>query len=195
MVRQSTEAPLNPGRSQRPAPLRDRVGVINLDHGYVASRDRFEFTPGIFALTRRAVDLGYAVAVITNQAGIARGYSPEARFLTLSRWMAGEFAREGVDLAGIFHCPYYEHGTVAAYRRDSFWRKPAPGMILEAARSLGLDLARSIFLGDQATDMAAAAAAGVGLRVLLGDGSPDSAGHATLAIRDLAALTGRLGRA
>ena len=182
------EAPLGPGLSRRPALLLDRDGVINHDHGYVATRERFEFTPGIFALTRRAVDRGYAVVVITNQAGIARGYYPEAQFLDLSRWMSGEFARNGVDLAGIFHCPYYRGGAVAAYDRDSFWRKPAPGMILEAARRLGLDLPRSVFLGDQPTDMTAAAAAGVATRVLIGDGAPD----ATLAIRRLDELTERL---
>ena len=156
----------------------------------MACRERFEFTDGIFDLARRAMDCGYRVAVITNQAGVARGYYPETQFLELSRWMAGEFARRGVDLAGIFHCPYHEGGTVPAYRRDSFWRKPAPGMILEAARRLGLDLPRSIFLGDQPTDMAAAAAAGVGCRVLIGDAGPSA--DATLAIRRLDDLIRRL---
>ena len=181
------EAKLEPGKSGRPALLLDRDGVVNIDHGYVATCERFEFADGIFALARRAVDCGYTVAVITNQAGIARGYYPEAQFLALSRWMAGEFAGHGVDLAGIFHCPYFEQAAVPAYRRDSFWRKPAPGMILEAARRLGLDLPRSIFLGDQPTDMAAAA--GIATRVLIGDGAP---GAATLTIRRLEDLTERL---
>ena len=180
---------MKPEQSGRPALLLDRDGVINHDHGYVASRDRFEFTDGIFTLARRAVDCGYAVAVITNQAGIARGYYPESQFLDLSRWMAGEFARHGAELAAIFHCPYYDRGEVPAYRRDSFWRKPAPGMILEAQKRLGLDLARSIFLGDQPTDMAAAAAAGISTRVLIGNTSP----LATLAITRLDELTRRLG--
>ena len=158
----------------------------------MATRERFEFVDGIFALARRAMDRGYAVAVITNQAGIARGYYPEAQFLELCRWMTGEFAAAGVDLAGIFHCPYYDRGEVPEYRRDSFWRKPAPGMILEAGARLGLDLPRSVFVGDQPTDMAAAAAAGVGRRVLIGDGTPDPAGLATLAIRHHDELAKRL---
>ncbi len=186
------EGALEPGKSGRRALLLDRDGVINRDHGYVATRERFEFTCGIFTLTRRAVDRGYAVAVITNQAGIARGYYPESQFFALSRWMTDEFRREGVDLAGVFHCPYFANGDVPAYRRDSFWRKPAPGMILEAAQRLQLDLARSIFVGDQPTDMAAAAAAGVGTRVLIGDGQLCSAGHTTLTIRHLAELTATL---
>ena len=154
--------------------LLDRDGVVNVDHGYVGCRDRFAFMDGIFDLTRHAVDRGFRVVVITNQSGIARGYYSEAEFLELSAWMHGEFRNHGVELAGVFHCPYHRGGTVEHYARDSFWRKPAPGMILEAARGLNLDLARSVFLGDQPTDMEAAQAAGVGLRVLLSDG--DGAG-------------------
>ncbi|MGQ9366076.1 D-glycero-alpha-D-manno-heptose-1,7-bisphosphate 7-phosphatase [Azospirillum sp. A39] len=147
--------------------LLDRDGVINVDHGYVCSRDRFEFVDGIFALAHRAVDLGYRLAVVTNQAGIARGYYGEEEFHALCAWMHGAFAAQGAPLAAIFHCPYHRDGAVARYARDSFWRKPNPGMILEAQRRLGLDLGRSLFVGDQPTDMAAAAAAGVGRRVLL----------------------------
>lgn len=147
--------------------LLDRDGVINVDHGYVCSVDRFEFVDGILDLARRAVDLGYRLAVVTNQAGIARGYYGETEFRDLCAWMSEVFARHGAPLSGIFHCPYYRGGCVARYARDSFWRKPNPGMILEAQRRLGLDLRRSLFVGDQPTDMAAARAAGVGRRVLL----------------------------
>lgn len=147
--------------------LLDRDGVVNVDHGYVGTRDRFIFMDGIFDLARHAMDRGYRVAVVTNQSGIARGYYTEAEFRDLSDWMRGEFRARGVDLAGVFHCPYHRRGAVERYARDSFWRKPAPGMILEAAQRLDLDLARSVFLGDQPTDMEAARAAGVGLRALL----------------------------
>jgi len=150
-----------------PALFLDRDGVINVDHGYVVTHDRFEFVDGIFDLARAAVDQGYRVAVITNQSGIARGYFSEAEFLAFSGWMVGEFRARGADLAGVFHCPYHSAGPVERYARESCWRKPAPGMILEAARRLDLDLARSVFVGDQPTDMQAAAAAGVGLRVLV----------------------------
>lgn len=150
-----------------PALFLDRDGVINVDHGYVVTRDRFEFVDGIFDLARAAVDQGYRVAVITNQSGIARGYFTEAEFLAFSAWMVGEFRARGVDPAGVFHCPYHAAGPVKRYAHESYWRKPAPGMIREAAKRLDLDLARSVFVGDQPTDMRAAAAAGVGLRVLV----------------------------
>lgn len=150
-----------------PALLLDRDGIVNVDHGYVGDRSRFTFMAGIFETTRRAFDLGFRVAIVTNQSGIARGFYTEEDFSALSGWITAEFRRHGVELAGIFHCPFHRGGTIARYARDSFWRKPAPGMILEAAKRLDLDLGRSVFLGDQPTDMEAAAAAGVGLRVLL----------------------------
>ena len=150
--------------------LLDRDGVINVDHGYVGTIERFDFQEGIFDLTRRAVDAGFRIVVVTNQAGIARGYYGEADFQTLSAWMTRAFAAQGVALAAILHCPYHKAGVAGPYARESFWRKPNPGMILEAQRRLGLDLARSIFLGDQPTDMAAARAAGVGLRLFLDHG-------------------------
>ena len=166
--------------------LLDRDGVVNLDHGYVCEAERFDFLDGIFGLTRRAVDLGYRVAILTNQAGIARGYYPESQFLALSRWMAAESERRGVPLAGVFHCPYFAGGSVPAYTRESFWRKPNPGMILEAQRRLKLDLTRSLFLGDQPTDMAAARAAGVGTRILLAHGGTAPQGEADRVVASLA---------
>lgn len=164
--------------------LLDRDGVVNVDHGYVGCRERFAFTDGIFDLARHAVDRGYRVAVVTNQSGIARGYYTEAEFQTLTDWMCGEFAARGAPLAGVFHCPYHRGGSVARYARDSFWRKPNPGMILEAARRLDLDLGHSVFLGDQPTDMEAAWAAGVGMRALLG-GNPGGDGNGDRGMADV----------
>lgn len=170
---------------QQPALFLDRDGVINIDHGYVSRREDFAFLDGVFALARRAAGRGYRIAVITNQSGIGRGYYGEEDFAVLSRWMAGRFAAHGADLAGVFHCPFLPGAPLPAYDRDSFWRKPNPGMILEAQRRLGLDLARSVFVGDQPGDMAAARAAGVGIRALVGGKTADDA---TLTAPDHAAL-------
>ena len=169
--------------------LLDRDGIVNVDHGYVSDLSRFAFMDGIFALTRHAVDRGFRIAVITNQSGIARGYFTEAAFLELTSQMRGAFLAQGVELAGVFHCPYHPSGTVGSYARDSFWRKPNPGLILEAARRLKLDLARSVFLGDQPTDMEAARAAGVERRVLLSPAAaPAAPGAATSMIQHLEEL-------
>jgi D-glycero-D-manno-heptose 1,7-bisphosphate phosphatase len=166
--------------------LLDRDGVINVDHGYVGKVEDFEFQPGIFDLVRYAVEQGYRVAVITNQAGIARGYYDEADFAALTAWMCGRFAAQGAPLSAVYHSPCHRDGTVAAHARDSYWRKPNPGMILEAARTLDLDLARSVFVGDQPTDMAAAAAAGVVHRLFLANGKAKEAGAASAVISTLA---------
>ena len=170
--------------------LLDRDGVVNVDHGYVASRDRFAFMDGIFPLTRHAMDRGFRIAVVTNQSGIARGYFTEAEFLDLSDWMRSAFQAQGVTLAGVFHCPYHRDGVVERYARDSFWRKPNPGMILEAAQRLDLDLTRSAFLGDQPTDMAAAQAAGVGLRALLSGAETADGSRATAASLTVTGVAG-----
>ncbi|MBK3776634.1 D-glycero-beta-D-manno-heptose 1,7-bisphosphate 7-phosphatase [Azospirillum brasilense] len=169
--------------------LLDRDGVVNVDHGYIGDRNRFTFMHGIFPLARHAADRGFRIAVITNQSGIARGYFSEAAFLELSAWMLEMFRSQGVELAGVFHCPYHKGGVVERYARDSFWRKPNPGMILEAAQRLDLDLSRSVFLGDQPTDMAAAQAAGVARRIMLEPaGEPPQETAATLTIHQLTEL-------
>lgn len=156
----------------QPALLLDRDGVVNVDSGYVATAERCRFLPGVFTLARRAFDRGYAVVIVTNQSGVARGYYSENQYRAFARWIADRFAAEGAPLAGQYHCPYHVDAAVDRYRRDSYWRKPNPGMIVEAARSLRLDLARSMMLGDHAGDLEAARAAGVGLRVLVGRDTP-----------------------
>lgn len=144
----------------RPGLLLDRDGVVNVDHGYVHRIDEVTFLPGLFDLAREAVRLGMPIAIVTNQAGIGRGYYTEADFSRLMGWMRERFAEQGAPLAAVYHAP--EAPTEASHRR-----KPAPGMLLEAAADLRLSLVASVMLGDRASDMQAASAAGVGHRWLL----------------------------
>lgn len=145
----------------------DRDGVINHDHGYVATSDRFDFVDGILETARHAVDRGWRVVVVTNQSGIARGYYDEAGFTVLTDWMCARFAEAGAPLTGVLHCPYLGGVADPRYDRNSFWRKPNPGMILEAAWRFGIAPERSILLGDQPTDLLAARSAGVPGRYLI----------------------------
>lgn len=166
--------------------LLDRDGVINVDHGYVGTVDRFELTDGVLDMVRRAVGLGWRPVVITNQSGLARGYFSPDDFARLTAHVHDLFAAAGAPLTATLHCPYHRDGTVPAYARDSYWRKPNPGMILEAARRYGLDASRSLFIGDTVGDMAAARAAGIGRRLLVGANArpcPDATDH----INDIAA--------
>ncbi|HYD99801.1 MAG TPA: HAD family hydrolase [Alphaproteobacteria bacterium] len=169
--------------------LLDRDGVVNVDHDYVHTVDRFDWVPGIFDLARAACDRGYRIAVVTNQSGIGRGLYSQAQFDALTAWMAAEFARRGAPLAAVYCCPWHpEHGAPGTplAPRDSFWRKPHPGMILQAARELDLDLGRSLLVGDKAGDIAAARAAGVGTTVFFASGrhaheAPGGADHVAAA--------------
>lgn len=153
--------------SKRPALFLDRDGVINVETNYVHCIDDFVFIEGIFDLCRSAVAAGMAIVVVTNQAGIGRGYYTEAQFHELSNWMRERFADEGIALGGVYYCPFHAEHGIGKYKVDSFDRKPNPGMILRARDELGLLLERSILVGDKASDIAAARAANVGKAVLM----------------------------
>jgi D-glycero-D-manno-heptose 1,7-bisphosphate phosphatase len=158
LVRAQAELPT---RLHRRALFLDRDGVLNIDHGYVATHDRFEWMPGARDTIRYATRAGWHVFVVTNQSGVARGYYDEAAVRTLLAWMVDEARRAGGTIDDTRYCPFHEAAGVPAYRRASDWRKPAPGMLLDLMRAWELDPARCLMIGDQPTDMAAAAAAGV----------------------------------
>jgi len=146
---------------RRRALFLDRDGVINVDHGYVGSRDRFEWMPGAHEAIRTATDAGWHVFVITNQSGVARGLYDEAAVMALHGWMTDEVRCAGGNIDDTRYCPFHPDGIVPAYRKVSDWRKPAPGMLLDLMRAWGLDREQCVLVGDQDSDMAAAAAAGI----------------------------------
>jgi D-glycero-D-manno-heptose 1,7-bisphosphate phosphatase len=145
----------------------DRDGVINVERGYVFRRESFEFIPGIFELCRAAQSLGYVLVVVTNQAGIARGYYSESEFDNLTKWMMTRFAEERVSIARLYYCPYHPVFGIGEYKRDSSDRKPNPGMLLQAQSDLNLDFGSSILIGDKPSDIEAGCAAGVGTQIFL----------------------------
>jgi len=143
----------------------DRDGVINIDHAYVHRREDFEFIDGIFELCRTAVNLGFLVFVVTNQAGIGRGYYTTEQFHEITDWMCRRFLAEGVKIEKVYFCPYHAEHGLGEYRQESFFRKPNPGMILQAAQEYDLDLGASVLIGDKLSDMEAGIAAGVGRNI------------------------------
>jgi D-glycero-D-manno-heptose 1,7-bisphosphate phosphatase len=152
----------------QPALFLDRDGVINVDHGYVCTPDRTEFIDGIFDLVQLANQRNHRVVVVTNQAGIARGYYSEDEFRRYMEWMSGVFEEHQARLDAIYYCPHHPATGQTGCLRACTCRKPAPGMILAARRDLALDLAASILVGDKPSDIAAGEAAGVGLCVQVG---------------------------
>ncbi len=146
----------------RKAAFLDRDGVINLDRAYVHRWDEFEFVPGAIDAMRRLKQAGYVLVVVTNQSGLARGYYTEDQYQALTLAMKQALADAGAAVDAVYHCPHHPKGSVAGLDIDCDCRKPAPGMILRAARELKLSLAESILIGDKPSDIEAARAAGVG---------------------------------
>lgn len=151
----------------RPALFLDRDGVINHDHGYVHRIEDFSFRDGIFDLCAAAQALDFALVVVTNQAGIGRGYYTEADFHLLTDWMLARFQDHGITITGVEFCPDHPVHGIGQYRRDNPRRKPGPGMILDACARHSLDPAFSVLIGDRATDMQAGQSAGVGTILLM----------------------------
>jgi D-glycero-D-manno-heptose 1,7-bisphosphate phosphatase len=169
--------------------LLDRDGVVNIDRGYIHTRAAFTFMLGLFPFLRIAQDRGYRLAIVTNQAGVARDLYSVRAYEDLTAWMLEALRSEGITIDLVLACFEHPDGVVEPYRRESFWRKPNPGMILEAAQRLRLDLARSIMIGDTKRDMEAAQAAGVGTRLWLTIDSVENLPGVTV-VRDFAqALT------
>ncbi len=150
-----------PPVATRPALFLDRDGTVNIDRGYVGTRDRFAWIDGARAAIARATASGWHVFIVTNQSGVARGYYDEAAVAALHDWMADEIRCAGGTIDDVRICPFHPEAAVPAYRRVSDWRKPAPGMLLDLIRAWDLDAARCVLVGDRASDLAAATAAGM----------------------------------
>jgi D-glycero-D-manno-heptose 1,7-bisphosphate phosphatase len=144
-----------------PALFLDRDGVINVDHAYVHKKDDFEFIEGIFDLCRKAKQRGYLIIVVTNQAGIGRGYYSEKDFVRLTDWMKQVFLSEEVEINHVYHCPYHPQHGIGTFKKDAECRKPNPGMILKACGDFNIDLESSILIGDKASDIKAGKNAGI----------------------------------
>ena len=148
-------------RLRRPAVFFDRDGVLNHDSGYTFETHKLEWIEGAREAVKAVNDAGYFAFVITNQSGVARGYYEEHHVLTLHRWMADQMALIGAHIDAFEYCPDHPDGIVARYCRVSDRRKPAPGMIADLAQRFPIDMTRSMVIGDKASDMEAAQAAGL----------------------------------
>jgi len=153
-----------PGTRRRPAAFVDRDGTVIHEREYLADPDGVELVPGAAEGLRALQDAGYAVVIVSNQSGIARGYYDEAQYRRVQQRMEQELAAAGVSVLDRYHCPHHPDFTGPCE-----CRKPAPGLFLRAIREHGLDPAASVWVGDRIRDVEAARSLG-GMAVLVRTG-------------------------
>lgn len=138
----------------------DRDGVINEERHYVYRVDDFAFIAGVFAALRAIEEAGYLLVIVTNQSAIGRGMCSEAEYQRLTGWMLARLGERRIRIAGVYHCPHAPGAGCGC-------RKPAPGMVLSAARDHRIDLGCSWMIGDRPRDIEAGWKAGVGRAIRL----------------------------
>lgn len=180
-----TQAQQEIPRRRRPAAFLDRDGTINIDRGYTHRPEDLAFTDGAIDAIRMLNDAGYLVIVVTNQAGVARGYYTEADVGAFHAAMAEKLAAAGAFVDAFYVCPHHADAVRDQYRHpDHPERKPNPGMLWRAMAEWSIDQSRSFMIGDQPSDIAAAAAAGVPARLFAG-------GSLAAAVEDMLAKSQR----
>ena len=140
----------------RKALFLDRDGVINKEINYLWRVEDFVFIEGIFEICEFYQKQGFVLIVITNQAGIAKGFYSEDDYAKLTEWMIAELHNKGVTISKVYHCPHFPEIT-----GECLCRKPNPGMIFAAEKEFGLDLQNSILIGDKQSDFDAATNSGI----------------------------------
>ena len=183
---------------QHAAVFLDRDGTINREVNYLADPADLELLPGAAEALRRLKDAGYLLCVVTNQSGVARGLLDEDRLGEVHERLRALLSAEGVQLDWIGYCPHHPTEGRVGYRANCFCRKPRPGMMLEAAARLGIDLDRSWCIGDSMRDLKAGERVGVmGLLVKTGKGTEqarkaESSGHYVDVVDDLPGAADRI---
>jgi D-glycero-D-manno-heptose 1,7-bisphosphate phosphatase len=153
----------------RKAAFVDRDGVLNVDLGYVYRHEDFQWLPGAVDALAALQNAGWALVVVTNQSGVARGLYTLEQMQALHAQVTAELLALGITLDGIYACPHLPNAALPQYRLDCDCRKPKPGLILQAAQAHDLDLAASALFGDKPSDIAAGRSAGVAHCCLIGD--------------------------
>ena len=161
----------------------DRDGTINEEVGYLDSLDKLKIIPSAYEAIRLINESGMKVVVISNQAGVARGFFTEDFVKITHEHLQTALRQQGASIDNFYYCPHHPTEGIEPYRKDCNCRKPAPGMLLRAVQDLNIDLTRSYLVGDRFNDMEAGKKIGVrGILVktgfgqsLLQDDGPDEA--------------------
>jgi len=139
----------------------DRDGVVNKDFGYVHKKEQLKFVEGIFKLCRKASKLDYKVIIVTNQAGIGRGYYSEDDFKNFMEIIKLKFISKGITIDAVYFCPHHPEHGLNRYKKNCAFRKPNPGMIIKALNDFDLDASKCVMVGDRITDIQAGQQSGI----------------------------------
>jgi D-glycero-D-manno-heptose 1,7-bisphosphate phosphatase len=159
---------------KNPAVFLDRDGTICEEVGYLDSVDRFRLLPRSSAAIKILNEQGFKAVVITNQSGVARGYFSESRLKEIHRELERRLREDGASLDAIYYCPHHPLEGEPPYRLVCECRKPNPGLVLQAAKELDIDLPASYAIGDRFADLACGQRVGAkGVLVLTGYGKEE----------------------
>ena len=146
----------------------DRDGVVNelvyfpeqgiIDSPFIANQ--FHLCPGVPLAIKRFQSAGYKVIIVSNQPGIAKGHMTLSNFKKIGETMKAQLGKEDASLDGEYYCLHHPEAIIEQYRRDCKCRKPKPGLILQAAKDMDIDVSQSWLIGDSLTDIKAGKNAG-----------------------------------
>ncbi|MCP4214273.1 MAG: HAD family hydrolase [bacterium] len=138
----------------------DRDGVIIEEKSFICSLSQSAIFPFCYEAVRLMNRNGFQVVGITNQSAVARGICTKEQVEEIHREITASLAAEGAVIRRFYYCPFHEEGIVPEYRKKSTLRKPEPGMILQAAKDMEIDLTESYMVGDDVRDIEAGRKAG-----------------------------------
>lgn len=130
----------------------DRDGTINIDKNYLYKLEEFEFIPKVIDGLKILSELGYIFIIVTNQAGIGRGYYTEEDLEKLNDFMIKEFLKNGIEIKKCYFCPHHLENGIGKYKVDCDCRKPKPRMLLNGIEEFNVDPALSYMIGDKLSD-------------------------------------------
>jgi D-glycero-D-manno-heptose 1,7-bisphosphate phosphatase len=145
---------------KRAAIFLDRDGVIIEERGYISKPEQLCLLPGAAEVTALLNRAGWPVVIVTNQSGIARGLLTPSALERIHDRLQHLLGCYGARVDGIYVCPHHPEAEIDSYRQQCFCRKPQPGLLLQAAEELHIDLSQSWMIGDRVSDLQAGAAAG-----------------------------------
>jgi D,D-heptose 1,7-bisphosphate phosphatase len=138
----------------------DRDDTIVDDPGYISKPEQLRLLPGVIDALKRLRLLGYRLYIVTNQSGVARGMISEDDLAVIHNKLLSMLDAGGVKIEKIYYCPFHPEGIIEEYKKESYLRKPNPGMLFTARDEIGIDLEASWMIGDSFRDVSAGKAAG-----------------------------------